>query len=141
MNDSTTTLGEIGKTIREMIRHEDELLNQRLTALGQFEGLLFVAYSFAYKEDHDLLWIFMPLGALIALSVLRSTYLAGKATSRLAREWDNLQRARKAEGETAGWRPDVQGVRGSRHWDWIMPGYSLPGLFFLGWAGIALMHL
>jgi hypothetical protein len=54
----------------DRVKHENDLINQRLTWLGTFEGLLFVANH--YAEHRYLLPI---VGLLIAVSSFRSAPL------------------------------------------------------------------
>jgi len=37
-------------TIRQMIAHEDDLINHRLTWLAQLQGFLFAALGFAWEK-------------------------------------------------------------------------------------------
>ena len=96
-------------TTREMIRHEDELVNQRLTWLGTFEGFLFVAYSFAKTGAPKITWLVCLLGVLVAASVLVSTFLGAKATGKLVGKWDKY----KERIAMVEWEPDVQGISGN----------------------------
>jgi len=134
------TANPVKNIVREMIKHEDELTNERLTWLGQFEGLLFVAYGLAVKDLNDpvLTWIVCSLGLLIALSVLFATVRADKATGKLAHEWD----VNKGSLEGGCWEPDVQGIRGNKWWEKLLwPGRSLPLLFGLTWLAIVIRQM
>lgn len=42
--------------IRNLIRHENELINQRLTWLGTFQGLLLAALAFAWDKKMRAAW-------------------------------------------------------------------------------------
>jgi hypothetical protein len=126
--------------VREMIKHEDELTNERLTWLGQFEGLLFVAYGLAVKDLNDpvLTWVVCSLGLLIAVSVLFATWRADKATGELAKQWD----WHKGSLEGDCWEPDVQGIRGDKlRQKLLWPGRFLPILFALAWLAIGIRQV
>jgi hypothetical protein len=88
-------------------KFENDLINQRLTWLGTFEGLLFVANSYG---KHPYLLPFV--GIAIAVSVGRGTYSANRALLRLPR----------AEPQA------------SDRWSFLMPGTSIPPVIAVVWA-------
>src|SRR5438093_10846601 len=80
-------------TIWERIKHENDLVNHRLTWLGTFQGLLLAALAFAW-DKHDAKYMIYALGALgvsVALSIAVATYRANKALDRLSRYWDKVK--------------------------------------------------
>jgi hypothetical protein len=120
--------------LRKMIEYENELINQRLTWFGTFQGLLLAAVAFAWDKDaRALVWIFCSLGALVALSSLFGTGRANRAIAGLRAHWDKTK-----PKDYAG--PDIEGVRSDSGFWWLMPGYALPFLSCLGWIAIALIH-
>jgi hypothetical protein len=128
----------VTELVRQMIRHEDELVNERLTWLGQFEGFLFVAYGLAVKDLNDpvLTWVVCLAGLLIAASILTATLRSDAAVDQLREQWK--QNRGSLEGNC--WEPDVQGIGGEetlwRRWSW--PSRSLPILFALAWLAVAI---
>jgi hypothetical protein len=135
----TQCVTTIGDTIRGMIKNEDEFVNQRLTWLGQFQGLLFAAYAFLAR-GRDLhrvvLCIICALGVTVAFSIGVSTYAAGTATGNLVKAWDEH---RVQAGDC--WQPDVQGFRHAYGWfgTVMWPGHLVPPLFVLAWL-VLLIH-
>jgi hypothetical protein len=71
--------------LREMIRHEDDLRNQRLGYLLTLDGLLFAALGFAWGAK-DAKWLVLALtvvGVVVALSATAAMHLSSKAIRRL----------------------------------------------------------
>jgi len=94
------------------VKHQNDLINQRLTWLGTFEGLLFVADHYA---EHPIL---LPLvGMVIALSVDVGIRAANNELTRV-----NAQ-AHK------GWKR------------WLMPGVAIPKIIGAAWLLILLRVL
>jgi len=122
--------------IRDLIKTENELINQRLTWLGTFQGLLIAALAFTWNEESAVavVWVFCILGAMVSLSTSLAVYRANKAIKNYEDEWDSIK-GKDYSG------PDIEGVRSSDgcFW-WLMPGYILPWLFLLGWLSIAVIH-
>jgi hypothetical protein len=67
--------------IRELIRHENELINQRLTWLGTFQGLLLAALAFAWdkKSAGGIVCVLCTVGAMVAISTGVATRRANRA--------------------------------------------------------------
>ncbi|PYL22809.1 MAG: hypothetical protein DMF37_11340 [Verrucomicrobia bacterium] len=123
-------------TIWERIKHENDLVNHRLTWLGTFQGLLLAALAFAW-DKHDAKYMIYALGALgvsVALSIAVATYRANKALDRLSRYWDKVK-----PKDYVGL--DVEGVRSrSGFFRWLMPGSFLPLTFAVAWIVILYIH-
>ena len=90
INDNKNTGIELSETIRGIIRHEDELVNNRITWLSQLQGLLFAALGFAWdKPDaHFLIYCFCIIGALFALTSLIALASSDEAINRTIAWWD-----------------------------------------------------
>ena|ERR1700693_966358 len=93
-------------------KYENDLINQRLTWLGTFEGLLFVANHFA---THPYL---LPLvGLAFAISIDVSIYAANRQLTKLnAQAYQN-------------WR------------SYLMPGTAIPKIIAVAWAVLLLENL
>lgn len=90
-------------------KHENQLINQRLTWLGTFEGLLFVANHYA---EHRYL---LPLvGLAIAVSVMVGTHHANSILTKL----------------------NAQAYKGPRYY--LMPGTAIPVTIAVAWLVIFL---
>jgi hypothetical protein len=119
-----------------LLKTENELINQRLTWLGTFQGLLHAALAFAWdKTDATaLVWVLCILGMSVAFSTWVGTVRANKTIVNWGIYWDKV----KPKDYTG---PDVEGIRSNKgcFW-WMMPGYALPFLFLAGWIAIAAVH-
>lgn len=66
----------------ERIKYENDLINHRLTWLGVFEGLLFVAYHY---EPHPF-WLLPIVGIVVALSIGWGIYEANRKLTELGEQ-------------------------------------------------------
>jgi hypothetical protein len=126
---------EDAKTVREMIRHEGELVNHRLSWMVTLQGLLFAALGFAWKDGRELIYILCSLGIAISLSTLLSLKLGQTAVHTLRNEWDSHK-----PSDYHG--PDVIGVRtSSKYVRYLRPWYFVPVLFVFGWIAVVIINL
>lgn len=124
--------------IRELIKHENDLVNQRLGWLIQIQGLLFAALAFAWRAAPK------PLTALIALMGIATAVSLSTALSlyspaiRGLRTWWHDHRP---DGTMEG--PDVIGYWSpSRRVEWYLrPWRALPCIFIAGWVGVLIVLL
>jgi hypothetical protein len=149
---------KIADTIREMIRNEDSLVNQRLTWLALFQGLLFNASAFwARKPDRNRLpiCVICGLGIFVALSIWVSTYAAYKATGNLRCAWDMYigtatpEETRECEMKRDPMEPPIllgnncdkrAGIQGNDYCQPNVQGLKNPPLGLIGryaWPGLA----
>jgi hypothetical protein len=120
--------------VREDIRYNNELINQRLTWFGTLQGLLFAALAFSWPgTGYALSFIFCALGGGVALSIGLGTYGANLVIEKLERELDRLE-GREATAEPV-WR------NRAKWWWWLMPGYFVPWMFLSAWAVVAVVRL
>jgi len=91
-------------------KEQNDFINQRLTWLGTFEGLLFVADH--YSTNPRLLPI---VGAAIAISVGIGTYAANRALTKLERQ-------------------AFQDSRYLKPLRYLMPGTAIPAIITLAWS-------
>ena len=122
--------------IRDMVKHENELINQRLTWLGTFQGLLLAALAFAWdKTDAKIIvYVLSFLGTFVALSIGIGTCRANEAINNLGKKWDGI----KPKDYTG---LDIEGIRGrSGCFWWLMPGYFIPWTFTTAWLVILLVN-
>jgi hypothetical protein len=77
------------ETFREMVRHENELMNHRVSWLLTLQGLLFTALGFAWdKADaHALIYVFCATGAVVAISSQTVLNGARQAIDQLRQWW------------------------------------------------------
>ena len=120
---------------REMVRHENELMNHRLTWLLTLEGLLFAALGFAWGKDDatakGLVDVFCGIGIVVPVLTLFILDAAQKALIRLRDWWESAQ-------PTGYQGPGIIG-----YWHkpaliaWFVPWRILPGTFVLAWIFVA----
>ena len=115
-------------TIREMIRHEDELVNQRLTWMWTLQGLLFGAAGVLWTRDWRGVAIISGVGLLSCVSIGYSLARGLRAI----RELLALAAERKKGLEHAGALPPTIGSR-TKAIEWLVPGHFLPWMFGLSW--------
>lgn len=123
-------------SIREMIKTENQLINQRIGWLGMFQGLLFAVIAFGWsKSDLIIIYTLCSLGIFVGISIGIATFRANKTIERLEVDWDD-HKSKDYVGR------DVVGLRNRSGclW-WLMPGYSIPWAFVIAWVAIFVSHL
>lgn len=119
--------------VRDMIKHENELMHHRITWLSTLHGLLFAALAFAWDNKNDaqvLIFVFSVLGILISLSTFTVLHTASGAISDLADWWET----HKPSGYDG---PGVIGRRTKKPWQRALyPWNMLPILFTLAWLAV-----
>jgi hypothetical protein len=132
----TQTFEEV---IRGMIRHENELLNSRMSWLLTLEGFLFAALGFAWEKDHTrcLALLLSLVGMLVALSAGVMLHCSNRAVARLHDEWCER---RKKEANYAG--PGVVGFwAGNLFLRLFQPARVYPPLLAAAWLIILFVHI
>lgn len=122
-------------TVREMIRHENDLMNHRISWLLTLEGLLLAALGFAWdKTDaRNLIYVFCIIGGVVSASSWRVLGGADKAIIRLYIWWD----ANKSQGYAG---PGVAGFWRESWWDILLPWRVLPFLFIIAWLAVFIIN-
>lgn len=90
-----STSDRLYEQIRELLVHEDNIINNRMAWLGVFQGLLFASLAFAWQKQ-DAKWlveIFSLFGTIISGLILSTLLTSTVASWRLLQLWD----ARKPE--------------------------------------------
>jgi hypothetical protein len=127
------------EVIRSMIQHENEIINNRLTWLLTFQGLLLAALGFAWgaKDSKPLVVIFGALGIIVSVVSVFGLLAATNAMYGLVDWWH--------EHRPAGYSgPDVIGaaVPPDRWvgWRYLTPWNLFPLLFAGAWAAILVVN-
>ena len=130
------TLNDAG-IIREMIRHENELLNHRLSWLCQIQGFLFAALAFAWKDPTagQIIFLICLIGALVAASSYYGLNRVEMAVASLRIWWENNKAPDYFGPDIIGRSPDKKSIPFLRPWTF------LPTLFFVAWTLIAYFKL
>ena len=116
-------------TVREMTRHEDGLMNHRLTWMWTLQGLLFGAAAFMWNKDVRVVVSIAIVGLLSCVSI---GYCLARGLQALhdLRALDKGQRKKLPADSVLP--PAVGAQRGPLAW-WLLPGSFLPWLFGIGW--------
>jgi hypothetical protein len=122
--------------VREMIRHENELINHRITWLMAFNGLLFTALGIA-SPSHDnrwIVWILCGLGVIISISSFLGIYDGAIAIRNVRKWWDD-----HVSKDYTG--PDVMALRGENtSFRLLKPWRLMPWVFVLSWILVAFLY-
>lgn len=119
--------------IRDLIKHEDELVNQRIGWLMQVQGLLFAALGFAWgNATFPLIALLACLGIATALSIWSAISLYSPAVHELREWWKKHRPADAFDG------PDIIGLwlPSSYTGKLLRPWRAMPLIFILAWAGV-----
>jgi len=130
------TVYEFVSVIREMIRHEDTVLNHRLSWMWTLQGLLFAAAGVLWDKDWRGVLLMGLVGLLASISIGYSLARGLRAVKELLSiAADQKQR----HGEGAEMPPTI-GAR-TKAVDWLLPGRLLPWVFGLAWIALILLRL
>ena len=140
--DSKVSTEDYSKAIREMIAHEDDLLNNRMNWLLAVQGLLFTALKSA-QDNPPFVYILITFGFLIAVSSMVAFIASDRAISNLLGYWDEHLGAAKQN-----WRDYPPVFAAAVHDRFFMrldsllsPRKILPWAFALGWVVILFFQL
>jgi hypothetical protein len=86
--ENTTTPVTSAQIIREMIRHEDNLMVGRTNWMITLQGLLFAALAFSWEKGFPITLILNTLGLLFSIIFVRYLKLSDRAISRLLCWWE-----------------------------------------------------
>ncbi len=111
-----------------MVRHEDELINHRISWMATCNGLFLTAAGFAWGKQGGkvLAYVLAALGIATSASAWSSLHVATRALGRLRRLWED-------KGIDAADVPPVIGYDASRWLRWLLPWQSLPVIFAAAW--------
>jgi hypothetical protein len=133
---------DYANAIREMIAHEDELLNNRMNWLLVVQGLLFAALNPA-KGTSGLVYVLIAFGFLISISSKIAFVQSDRAIGNLLAYWDE-----HLASTNRSWH-DYPPVFGAAIDDsvfmkldsFLSPRSMLPWAFALGWIVILFLKL
>jgi hypothetical protein len=111
-----------GDVVRDLIKHENELMNHRLTWFITLQGLLFAALGFAWEKTDakGLIFVFCGLGIFSSASAATALHGAATAIKQLAK----IQTHPKIIiGRVAPWFETM-----------LYPWFAFPVLFASAWA-------
>jgi len=125
--------------IREMIRHEDNLISARMGWMNAFQGFLFTAFGVTIveviknpksKEEYCFyIILYAVIGIIVAVLTLHGIFLATRAIENLLDCWNRISGNRLHEHNCIS-EPDVIGFRSDAN---FLPWKLLPCLFIFVW--------
>jgi len=122
--------------IREMIKHENELVNQRLSWLFTLQGLLFTATSFLWKATMLPVIVFSFVGIISCISIgytLRRGLNAIKELLALKSDYKKPLPKNWIFPPTIGARSKAK--------EWILPAMLLPWVLGIAWIAILIFRV
>jgi hypothetical protein len=124
---------------RDMIKHENELVNHRMVWMINFQGFLIAAASFLWGSYHakSATIALAILGGLMALSHLVALRASHLAITKLQQDWRDYLAANKVQSKG----PRVIGL-GAKECGFcktlLLPWNALPPLLVLVWIAFAI---
>jgi len=130
---------EHAKIVREMIRHEDDIINQSFTWLCQIQGFLFAALAFVWKEPTAdyLILLLCLVGYLVPITTWYSLRAVSIGIGRLLNWWD-INKPANYSGP-----PVYAREAGLVGWDYkkfLRPWFFLPLIFGLVWIVVFIIR-
>ena len=137
---TTEEAKEWHQIIRQLIQHENELVNQRIGWLMQIQGLLFAALAFTWNDDSTGLRIILSsVGFMSSWSVSTAIGMYSPVVQGLNNLWNN-NKPKEGEGPTYG---PISGyaVPSKGFQRMLRPWRALPMLFCGAWIAVLIITL
>ena len=119
------------RSIHELIKHEDQLLNHRLTWMWTLQGLLFTAIGFLWKSSDFPVIVIACVGLASCLTIGYSIRRGMAAILQLLNKAGEYKKLKEVDCNL----PPTIGSR-SKAITWLLPGYSLPWIIGLAWIAL-----
>ena len=140
MVEDRTSLIEFANEIRTLIRHENELTNNRLVWLLTFQSLLFAGISFADKAGEAPIQIAIPIvGLVTAVPFAYSLILSSEARTHLRELWQ--EKMRNYPEMTKNMAPIDGSVPYARRISWLNPWSFVPWVLVVAWVVYIILTL
>ena len=125
--------------IRQMINHEDTLINHRYTWMLVTQALLFAALGVFWPEKALLMKVIICIiGLLTCVSIGHSLRLSHRACTNLKKHWDDNNNNPNRDF------PPILGLK-DKHIQWLLPWKLLPPTIGVAWliilAAIIINHV
>lgn len=125
--------GQYWQRVRQMIEHENELINHRLTWLMTSQSILFGAVAILWEKDKVAVQLLCIVGFLVVASFGYSLFLANRAMWNLVDDWD-----RYASDHQTGELPPIYGLK--KEWPkWPYPWLFIPPVVAIAWFLLLLL--
>jgi hypothetical protein len=133
---SSKEANEYISTIRDMIQHENQLSNQRLTWMWTIQGLLFASIPFTWKISLILHFVIGLVGLISSISI---GYQLSRGNAAI-KELLTIAKNYKKELDKTICIPPTIGARSKAH-EWLLPTKLLPIVFATAWVVLLLFRI
>lgn len=130
---------EYSTVIRGMIKHENELANQRLTWMFTLQGLLFAAASYLWKDCILPVMVFGFVGIISCISIGYFLYRGHKAIKNLLEIGSGYKKFLKSLPPGTVFPPLI-GIE-DKTIDWLLPTLLLPSVLGIAWIAILIFRI
>lgn len=127
---------EYRDAIRQMLNHENELVNNRYTWMLATQSLFFAALGVFWHRDLTVELVICAVGLCSTGSVFYSLYLANISIWNLVRDWESYC---KVNDETRN-LPRIYGLRKS-YPHWLYPWILVPPIVVVAWLTILIRRI
>jgi hypothetical protein len=121
---------------REMIKHENDLLDKRLGWLFTLQGFLFASFSFIWDKNYSAVIILCVLGITTCISIGYTLARGANATTDLVMSAINYKKALPEKYK-------LPPIIGSKHKasEWLLPSRLLPWIMGISWIILIFIRL
>ncbi len=123
--------------IRQMVYHENELVNHKITWFSMLQGLLFTALAFSLNVEDAAIFVYLlsVLGIVVSISTF-NTIQSGLTAIKTLRGWWDENKSMDYNGpDVIGRRPDSKSI------PFLRPYVVFPICFIVAWAFIAIWKI
>jgi hypothetical protein len=131
IDDKRAALEKDATILRDLIRHENELTNHRVTWLLVSQGILFTAAAVFVKIHWFPAVVLGVVGIAFAVSIGQSLQNSFEARQYIKGKWRESLRAAGFEWEE--FPPLDGGVPGVRAINWLFPWIAVPRVIMIAW--------
>jgi len=127
---------EYREAIRQMLAHENNLVNNRYTWMLATQSLLFGALGVFWDKDIVVELVICSVGLCSTCSVFYALYLANRSIWNLVKDWESYCESNKDACEL----PPIYGLR----WEWPQwpcPWLFVPPVVIVAWLVILIRRL
>lgn len=121
--------------IRDMIKHENELINQRIGWMFTLQGLLFGGIAFLWESANPIIVILGVVGILSCMSIGYSLNRGVNAIKALLENGFTCQRTQPSNRTF----PPIIGST-NKAVEWFIPARLLPWVFGFAWVAVEMFY-
>jgi hypothetical protein len=124
--------------VRDMINHESDVINHRMSWMGTFQGLLFAAVAIMWDKNREALGVVLCLlGVVVSVAIALTLRNASVATERLVLWWTTHKPDNYDGPGVIGYRMELPSKVRT-----VLPPWTLvPICFLLAWIAVLYIKL